>query len=116
MVGHLPNGWPGECDNFGGLWTGNRVWTCAPMLGWIPSRIEYHAEQTATVQLRSDVSDYGHSIWNHLGGDGMGSTVAGPVITHGLVRRLLGPHLVIGGLLILAGIFAWGWLVNRGKR
>ena len=22
MVGRLPNGWPGECDNFGGLWTG----------------------------------------------------------------------------------------------
>ena len=92
MVGHLPNGWPGECDNFGGLWTGTAFGLSAPMLGWIPSRIEYHAEQTATVQLRSDVSDYGHSIWNHLGGDGMGSTVAGPVITHGLVRRLLGPH------------------------
>jgi hypothetical protein len=49
----------------------------APMLGWIPSRIEYHAEQTSTVQLRSHVSDYGHPIWNYLGGDGMGSTVAG---------------------------------------
>jgi len=24
--------------------------------------------------------------------------------------------VIIGGLLILAGIFPWGWLVNRGKR
>jgi hypothetical protein len=24
--------------------------------------------------------------------------------------------IVIGGLLILAGIFPWRWLVNRGKR
>lgn len=24
--------------------------------------------------------------------------------------------VVIGGLLILAGIFPWKWLVNRGKR
>jgi hypothetical protein len=46
---------------------------------WTGPRVElnYHAEQTATVQLRSHVSDYGHSIWNHLGGDGMGSAVAG---------------------------------------
>jgi hypothetical protein len=24
--------------------------------------------------------------------------------------------VIIGGLLILAGIFPWGWLANRGKR